>query len=103
MSNGANTMDLEAALVALPPAIEEAVRVTGPAAQNAVQVMRDTAKEVGAQVLIKETETACLAIESIVSLYKELIGEEGDSVTTGSAYGLLASCKKQDAVLNGNG
>lgn len=101
MADGKYTLDLEAALAKLPPAIEESERVITQAIPRVNELIRETCKEVGAQELIRAGEAAVVTVEGVNEMYKEMVGQEGDSVTTGSGYGALAYAKKQDRVLNG--
>lgn len=101
MADGMYTMDLEAVMSKLPPAIEESERVINQAIPRACDLITEACKEVGAQEMIRAGEAVVVTINGINEMYKEMVGQEGDSIQTGSAYGVLAAAKKNDAVLNG--
>ena len=101
MADGMYTMDQEAVMSKLPPAIEESERVITQAIPRACDVITEACKEVGAQEMIRAGEAVVVTINGINEMYKEMVGQEGDSIQTGSAYGVLAAAKKNDAVLNG--
>lgn len=101
MSDGSYKMDLEAALAALPPAIEESLHFVNVEFPNARDKATEIAAEVGAKELITCTEVTFITIASYIDLYKAVIGEEGDSVETGSAQGLYRYARRTNADLNG--
>lgn len=101
MADGIHSYDLEAAMTKLPPAIEEAERVANVAVPHACDTVTDVCKEVGAQELIRSGEAVVVTMQGVNEMFKDMIGQEGDSISTGSAHGCLAYAKKQDAVLNG--
>jgi hypothetical protein len=93
--------DLEGAKTALPPAIEAANEVIEKTSVETADKILEIAKKTGSDVLIKGTEACVQTIQASAKLLKDLVGEEGDSVTTATAQGLLASIKKLDQALNG--
>ncbi len=95
------TYNLEEAKARLPGAIQELEQVINVDLVNAQETARECAKQVGAKQVIDDVEAMCVCLEAERNLLKQMLGEEGDSVTTATLQGELASAKKMDATLNG--
>lgn len=95
------TYDLEAAKAKIPPAIEELQQLITQYIPSMQDRARECAKEVGAQQVIDDVEAMCITFDGVIDLLKQILGEEGDSVTTGSMYGALHYAKQTDSILNG--
>ena len=95
------TYNLEDAKARLPGAIEEVSQLISTTIPQMQDRARECAKDVGAQQVIDDVEALCTTLDGLCELLKQILGEEGDSVTTASLHGELASAKKMDAALNG--
>lgn len=94
--------NLEEVMAKLPPAIEEMNTLTNTTIPNMVDRAREIAKDVGAQQVIDDIEALAVTLgEGLTDLLKQMVGEEGDSVTTATMCGELASARKMNAALNG--
>lgn len=96
------TYNLEEVKAKLPPAIEEMENLIGNTIPNMVERARELSKEVGAQQVIDDVEAMAVTMgEGLTSLLRQMVGEEGDSITTATMYGQLAAANKMDSALNG--
>lgn len=97
----AQNFDFEASRAKVTAAIEtmeDAYKVKLPAG---ITAMQEVAVACGAEQLKKDVDFASKAFEEMGRLLKDLTGEEGDSVTSVTNYGLLQAIKKMDLALNG--
>lgn len=97
----AQNFDFEASSAKVATAIEtmeDAYKVKLP---TGITTMQDVAETCGAEQLKKDVAFAANAFEEMGRLLKDLTGEEGDSVTNVTNYGLLQAIKKMDLALNG--
>lgn len=93
--------NLEEALAKLPPAIEEGNQLGSTIITQMQDRLRDIAKRVGAQQVIDDVETLCVTLDGLRDLVHQITGEDGDSVTTATLCGELASARKMNSALNG--
>lgn len=93
--------DLEAAKAKMPTAIDTTETFVNQRCAQVKEVVMETAKSVNADKLTKVCEQFCEFVDAIAASLKEVLGSEGDSVTTGSLHGALLSVKKMDEAMNG--
>lgn len=95
------TYNFEEAKAKLPAAIESYEQLIHTTIPNYKDRIMECAKSVNAKVLTEACEALCTTLDGTADLIKQMLGEEGDSVTTATLYGELAAAKKMDAALNG--
>lgn len=93
--------DLEAALQKTPPAIEAVSAFTEQRIPAVIDSVQDLAKMVNADKLTKVVNSLCDAVTASQTMYREVLGAEGDTMHDGTLYGELKGAKDMDSAMNG--
>ncbi len=94
--------NLEDAIQKMPAVLEDVENLINTEIPNVITALEEGGKEVGAQSLIDDCNSAIQQLEALKDLIQQLLGEEGDSVTNATLYGAFAAMKKMQATLNGD-